>query len=111
MEQDKTAPSTQQTMGGSKISLVIGGILIVVIIIFGWWYWSSMRGMDAMHEQMMQETTAAVPGTPEEVAASESATLEVATALSTQGTSDDLGSIEADLKATNLDTLGDPAQL
>ena len=116
MEQDKNVAtqSTPQTTGGSQTSLVIGGVLVVIIVIFGGWYWSIMDDMGDMHEgedEMMMETTAPAPGTPEEIAASEATTIGATTALGAQGTSDELGSIEADLSATDLNSLGDPSQL
>ena len=115
MEQETkvATPSTQQTMGGSQTSLIIGGILLVLTVVIAGWFWSTMDARDDMGDMdgMMMETMAPAPGTPEEVAASEASTVEATAALTTQGTSDELGSIEADLNATNMGSLGEPAQL
>lgn len=101
---------TDAVMGCSRTSLVVGGILIAAIAIVGLVY---LAGKDdaMMGRGMMMETMAPAPGTPEEIAASEAATAKAAAELSAQGTSDELGSIEADLNATDLGVLGDPSQL
>lgn len=97
--------------GFSKISRVMGGTLLAIILIFGGWYLMNKDDMGMMDDKMMAETTAPLPGSQEEIAASEATTAAATAALTTQGTSDELGSIEADLNATNMNSLGDPSQL
>lgn len=117
MEQDTNTTASMGSApdrGFSGASYVMGGALVVIMLIVGGWYLMNkddmMMDMD-MQGGMMAETTAPVPGTAEEVAASEAATVAATTALTTQGTSDELGAIEADLNATDLNSLGDPSQL
>jgi len=110
MEQDNIkSASGNLDSGFSRTSYIIGGIIILIISFVGMKFLSVSEM--PLEGTMMAETVALTPGTPEEVAASERATADATTALMTQGTSDELVSIDADLKATDLDSLGDPSQL
>lgn len=94
--------------GSNKKVFMIGGIAVVAILAGLGWY---------MMQSINMPTTEVAPAvaTPEQQNPATTTTDQTATgtqdaataALSTQGTSDDLGSIDADLKATDLNSLND----
>lgn len=83
------ATDTNQTMGtnwsGKQLWLIL--FLAVAVIVAGVWWYASRQG--TMPAAIDQET-----GTPVDIQA-----------LNTQSSSDEVGAIDADLKATNLDNL------
>lgn len=82
--------------------IIIGAIVLAVAILLGWLFMSENM-MDDDIESLPPVETAGLPASPEEVAVgAEDAT---AGALSTQGTSDELSDIEADLNATDMGAL------
>jgi hypothetical protein len=74
------------------------GAFIIVLAGLGWYAYSSVPTQEAV-PMMRTEASTPAPSTTTDDAA--------ATALSSQGTSDETGAIESDLRATNLDALGD----
>ena len=105
-----TVAKPDAVTGCSRTSLVVGGILIAFIAIVGLVYLTDSQD-NMMDMEMMKETMAPAMGSPEEIAASEMATANATAALSAQGSSDELGAIEQDLNATDLNSLGDPSKL
>ncbi len=83
-----TAPKKKQT--GS----IIGSIIVIIVIIIGGLYFWGTKSTDPMVE----------PGTPDPV---EEAPMQdpIGDALRNSSNSDDLGAIEADLNATNIDNI------
>jgi hypothetical protein len=102
-------PSDAHVPASSHASLIVGGVLLLVAIGGALWYMETMKSPSM--ESSTMETTMPAPGTPEEIAASAEQTAMVEAAMATQSTSDELGSIEADLVATDLESLGDPSAL
>jgi uncharacterized protein HemX len=87
-------PQVQKT---SSTGPIIGIIIIIVILVLGGLYfWGQKLSNNSADEQMMAEQDAIA----------ESQSISQTMELKTQGTSDDLSSIEADLNATDLDSLG-----
>ena len=112
MEQDKNnAVAATRTIDAS-VSFVAGSVLLVIALFIGAFY---MMNSDNMNVTMMPNQAVSqgqmMQGTPEEIAATESATIAATAALSTQGTSDELSAIEADLNATDLSSLGGVNQI
>ena len=85
----------------ASVSFITGSVLLVIALVVGGFYMMNAIEMEGdMHEaKMMMEESAM--GTSDELAAAEATA-----ALTTQSSSDELGSIEADLSATDLDSLG-----
>ncbi len=109
MEPTQT-PSDAHIPASSHASLIVGAALLLVALGTAYWYMNSMQMGPGMETTTM-ETTMPAPGTPEEIAASAEQTAQVEAAMATQSSSDELGSIEADLIATDLESLGDPSAL
>jgi cytoskeletal protein RodZ len=104
MDQDNNTP-TASAGNKSAVPLIGGIILIIVIALLGWYL---MQGQGATTVPLPSSTTTATP----QVQQSASAETDAATAaLSVQGTSDETTAIEADLNATNLNSLNDVSQL
>lgn len=95
-----SAPQTEK----SNLSMLVGAIGFLVILIgLGWYVFGGEKTGDVSTlttpPTETQSALSAVPATSTQDAA--------ATALSTQGTSDDPKAIEADLNATDLNSLSD----
>lgn len=83
----------------SSIGSIIGTIIVIAIIILGGLYFWGKRIDEAkMKESLVSSEEVNNPAAQDE-------NMEAAAIMSVTG-SDDLNSIEADLKATNLDNLG-----
>lgn len=78
---------------------IIGGIILILTIIVAVYFWMGGGVSDPMQDT---EVLAPIEGSP-----SSSTPDSAVEELSSQGTSDEVADIEADLKATNLDTLGE----
>ncbi|OGZ17268.1 MAG: hypothetical protein A2494_00335 [Candidatus Lloydbacteria bacterium RIFOXYC12_FULL_46_25] len=115
MEPEQNTPTPENAFPpaveeGNKNTLIIGGVAVVLILAgLGWYMMQSVNitpseepAIPAPEAVMPIEQAPATTGT-EAAVAPDAAT----TALSTQGTSDELTAIEADLKATDLTSLED----
>lgn len=104
---EETFPSVSTTEK-SNLSMFVGvGAFIIVLTGLGWY---AMQGMNQGNIGTLPPANPIVETIPPVTIATtteDSAT----TALSTQGTSDNAADINADLKATNLDSLGDITNL
>jgi|SRR3989344_5416725 len=89
MQSPATPPSPPQQDGDKSAGPVIGTIIIILLIILGGLYFWGQR----VNDRGAQTEDFVTPGADIE-------------SLETQGTSDDVTSIEADLNTTNLDDLG-----
>jgi hypothetical protein len=87
MSNDNMMPEEDKKQTGSLIGIII---IILIIVIGGFYFWG----------QKLDEVS--IEPTAEEILAEEDVLSE---ALETQGTSDELTDIEADLESTNLDDL------
>ncbi len=90
MDPLNTTENTTPTMGGESKSVgpAIGIVIIILIVVLGGLYFWGQR----MNDQDMQNTN--------------TATDESLNQMNTQSSSDDTTSIEADLNATNMNSLG-----
>lgn len=110
MEPEQNTQAPENTFppaaeGGNKNTLIIAGIAVVIILaLFGWYLLQSINTEVAAPVVLIPET----PGTAQIAEQAPADTADAATvALSTQGTSDELPAIEADLNATDLNSLND----
>lgn len=115
MEPEQNTPTPENAFPpaveeGSKNTLIIGGVAVVLILAgLGWYMMQSMNTV-VPEEPVIPtpEVVTPVEQAPATTSAEAAATPDAATtALSTQGTSDELTAIEADLKATDLTSLED----
>ena len=93
--------------GDSKSSLVLVGVcaIILILVLLGWYM---------MRQTQIQEEVIPIMETPtaEGAATAEEASAEAAVvALDTQGTSDEVAAIEADLQATDFSSLNDTSKI
>lgn len=107
-EQNKTQPTQGNFMGnattGSSKAL-IGGVIVVILVMIGNWYLMNGNATPApvvTNETQMMEMDAAT---------SEADTAKVTAALKTQSSSDELSAIDADLSATDMNSIGDPSKI
>lgn len=95
-----SAPTTEK----SNLSMFVGvGAFVIVLVGLGWYV---TQGMNQVGISVIPPVAPIVDTTPTAVVATTSQDA-AATALSTQGTSDNAVDISADLKATDLNSLGD----
>lgn len=118
-EQNTNTQQPQQTENafppatetGSKNTMLVGVIAVIVVLAgLGWYMLESMNTVppQEMPVALTPETTQVATETPTTTEVTPTTTQDAATAaLSTQGTSDDLTAIDADLKATDLNSLND----
>lgn len=122
MEPEQNTPTTENAFppaaeASSKNTLLISGVAVVVILAGLGWYMLQSVSTEVPVETpvaLTPETTQVVEQTPAATTSEQSAaaTPDAATAaLSTQGTSDELTAIDADLKATDLAPLGDISKI
>lgn len=110
MEPEQNTQAPENTFppaaeGDSKNTLIIAGIAVIVILaLFGWYMLQSINTEVSAPTVLIPETPNTTQITEQAPAATEDA---AAVALSTQGTSDELPAIEADLNATDLNSLND----
>lgn len=101
-------PDAMEKSGASNYTM-IGGLIGLAIIGLGAWY--VMKGDTAPTAAptvpVAPEIVVTPPQTQETAVATDTATDTAAATLKTQGTSDDLNAIDADLKATDLNALND----
>ena len=110
MQENAFPPAVE---GNNKNVFMIGGVAVIVILAgLGWYMMKSINMPTAEVAPVVAtpETTQTTEQNPATSTTDQTATgtQDAATAaLSTQGTSDDLNSIDADLKATDLNSLND----
>jgi hypothetical protein len=109
MEQEQNTSPKEETFPSapitekSNLSMFVGvGAFVIVLVGLGWYV---TQGMNQGGVAVIPPTAPVVE--PTAVAATTSSQDTAATALSTQGTSDNAVDINADLKATDLNSLGD----
>lgn len=91
----------KRTLETSVAFIVSSVLLIIALFIGGMWM---MGGDMGMTNDGAEKSESGMPNKAGSVA-TEAETVATVTELQTQGSSDELGSIEADLSATNLDSL------
>ncbi len=92
------APTTEK----SPLAMIVGVVGFIIILLGVGWY---MMGMNPPStEQQLSATPTTVTPTP---ATTDSTQDTAAATLSAQGSSDDVNAIDADLKATDMSSLGD----
>lgn len=110
MEPEQNTQAPENTFppaveGDNKNTLIIAGIAVVVILaLFGWYMLQSINTEVSAPIVLTPETPNTAQITEQAPVATEDA---AAVALSVQGTSDELSAIEADLNATDLNSLND----
>lgn len=113
-----TAPNPMPPMGqpaapeSKSVGALIGSIIIVIILIIGGFYLWSTR-VAPVTQPMMEQGMPVMNGTAQEMMVQEQALNQpdpVASQMAAVGTSDDVTSIDADLKATNLNGLDSELQ-
>lgn len=107
--QENTFPATEAERS-NKNMILIGGIAVLVILAGLGWYMLKSINMTPPLDTPAPLAPETAPITPEATTDEQNSAAipDAATAaLSTQGTSDELGSIEADLNATDLNSLND----
>ena len=100
----------------SKNTLLVAGIAVVIIVAGLGWYMLQSVSTEVPVEStplspLTTETSGAMMAATTSLDASASTPDAATAALSTQGTSDELGAIDADLKATDLNSLSDINQI
>ena len=118
--QENVFPSTEPKSPASTYAL-IGGLVVLVVIVLGAWYTlmkdkSDVTVLPIYPAPTVQAppavTTPIAPDAGETLVAPDATTADSATsAMKVQGTSDELSSIESDLGATDMSTLGDINQI
>ena len=110
MDQETKTPEAEATFPAapaaqkSPLAMIVGVAgFIIVLLGVGWYAMSSLQ----MQQLSGDLTTATAPREQTSPAATDTSEDTAATALSTQGSSDDVTAIDADLKATDLDSLND----
>ena len=115
MDQEQNTPTPESTFSpgageNSKATLLMsGGIAVIILIALGWYMMRSANPETptAVLPETGTSTATEATSTPNQNA-NGSTTQDAATAaLSTQSNSDDLGSINSDLNATNMNSLND----
>lgn len=100
--QNSPFPVSGDTGGKSPLMLVGGGIIVLILIILGWYMMQTGEQSGTLEQGQAAPTSLkSDTGSAPVNAAPDAETA----ALSTQGTSDDIVDIDADLKATNLESL------
>ena len=114
MEQDQNAtqqPTANVLTNESKMSMekpmIIGGVIVVLVIIGAWYSMMQSTGKNVTPALVTEQSQA--DARAEAGAAAETAL--ATAALSSQSNSDELGTIDADLAATNMGSLGNPSSL
>ena len=92
-----TAPVAEK----SPLAMIVGVVGFIIILLGVGWY------MMGMTNPMQPENIVTAPPTAEQAAATDTTGDTAAAALSVQGSSDDVSEIDADLKATDLNSLND----
>ncbi len=95
--QNTLAPQGGSVGKNNSSLIVVGGIAAVIVLLGIAWYMMRMNQDGAA--MPAQNGIAQTEATPTEDAAT--------TALSTQGSSDEVGAIDADIKATDMTSLND----
>lgn len=110
MEQNTTVATSERTMAASA-SFIAGSVLLIIALFVGGFYMMNAGvSDDAMPDAGIANTQPAV-GSSDEIAATESETAAATAAFTTQSSSDEMSSIEADLSATDMNSLGDIDQI
>lgn len=94
------APAAQK----SPLAMIVGVAGFIIVLLGVGWYAMSSLTMQQLSGDLTTTTAPRELTPPSATSTSEDA---AATVLSTQGSSDDVAAIDADLKATNLDSLND----
>ncbi|GEM_PF-2321651 len=107
-------PEAKSENGTSKT--VIIAVIVVIVLVGVIWYALRMNKSAPIKEDTPTEQTtpteSTTEATPTQSAGTEESAPDTATAaLSAQGTSDELGDIDADLNSTDLTTLGDVSKI
>ena len=109
MDQETKTPEAETTFPGapaaqkSPLAMIVGVAGFIIVLLGVGWYAMSSLTMQQLSGDLTtttapSQTPPSATSTPEDAAA---------TVLSTQGSSDDVAAIDADLKATDLDSLND----
>lgn len=86
------------------IGPIIGGVILLITFLVAMYFW---LGGDAPGSTSVEQPAVGQPMNTPQAAQQQAAADPVVAEFSSQGTSDELTDIEADLKATNLDSLGE----
>lgn len=100
-------PSTSNAGAQTPLALIGAGIAVLILIILGWYMMhGSTPAADSIPQPIQEQNTA--PSPIDNTHASATTAPDAATvALSTQGTSDEVTAIDADVQATDLTSLND----
>jgi hypothetical protein len=96
-----------------SVGALIGSVIIVIILIIGGFYLWSTKVEPVVEPAATQQGAPVMNGAPLEMTAEEQALNQpdlIANQMAAVATSDEVTSIDADLKATNLDNLDDGLQ-
>lgn len=108
--QENAFPSADAKTGTSNYAL-IGGLIGLVIIAIGAWYVMKGNVTPEVVTSAPEIVVTPPPQTDTVVAGTETAPDATEAAMKVQGTSDEIGAIDADLKATDMGALNDINQI